>query len=142
MTALERQRSRQILERAQWAECYEDRELVFAQVNGKPLRPDRVLDRFHELNAQAGLPRVRLQDLRHLAATLMQMGGVASDASLDKIRERPLPATSPFRLTMISVDERAVTTSDQAISLAVAVDDTMLHQILLHHMPNRCIRCN
>ena len=77
VAAFERQRSRQILERAEWAECYADHDLVFAQVNGKPLRPDRVLDRFHELTAEAGLPRVRLHDLRHLAATLMLTAGVA-----------------------------------------------------------------
>jgi integrase len=76
VAALERQRSRQILDRAAWAECYADHDLVFAQINGKPLRPDRVLDRFHELTAQAGLPRVRLHDLRHLAATLMLTAGV------------------------------------------------------------------
>jgi hypothetical protein len=70
------------------------------------------------------------------------MSGVATDATLDKIRERLLPATLPFRLIMLSVDERLVTTSDQAIDLAVAMDNTMLHQIRLHHMPNRCIRCN
>jgi integrase len=43
---------------------------------GAPLRPDWVLDRFHELTEQAGLPRVRIHDLRHLAATLMIASGV------------------------------------------------------------------
>jgi hypothetical protein len=38
---------------------YENHDLVFARVNGAPLRPDWVLDRFHELTEQAGLPRVR-----------------------------------------------------------------------------------
>lgn len=35
-----------------------------------------MLDRFHELTEQAGLPRVRIHDLRHLAATLMIASGV------------------------------------------------------------------
>jgi integrase len=76
VAAFERQRSRQAGGRAEWAECYEDHDLVFAWVNGAPLRPDWVLDRFHELTEQAGLPRVRLHDLRHLAATLMLTAGV------------------------------------------------------------------
>jgi integrase len=76
VAAFERQRSRQALARAEWAECYENHDLVFARVNGAPLRPDWVLDRFHELTEQAGLPRVRLHDLRHLAATLMLTAGV------------------------------------------------------------------
>ncbi|MCA1709059.1 MAG: site-specific integrase, partial [Actinobacteria bacterium] len=76
VAALQRQSARQAAERAEWAEAYEDDGLVFARENGAPLRPDRVLDRFHELTEQAGLPRVRLHDLRHLAATLMIASGV------------------------------------------------------------------
>lgn len=76
VAALRRQLARQAVERAEWAEAYEDDDLVFARVNGAPLRPDRVLDRFHELTKEAGLPRVRLHDLRHLAATLMITSGV------------------------------------------------------------------
>jgi integrase len=76
VAAFERQAVRQAVGRAEWAECYENHDLVFARVNGAPLRPDWVLDRFHELTEQAGLPRVRLHDLRHLAATLMLTAGV------------------------------------------------------------------
>jgi len=74
--ALKRQSARQAVERAEWNETYEDDDLVFARENGSPLRPDKVLDRFHVLTAQAGLPRVRIHDLRHLAATLMIAAGV------------------------------------------------------------------
>lgn len=76
VAAFKRQAQRQAVERAEWADCYEDDDLVFARVNGAPLRPDWVLDRFHELTEQAGLPRVRIHDLRHLAATLMIASGV------------------------------------------------------------------
>jgi len=70
VAALKRQSARQAVERAEWGEAYEDDDLVFARENGAPLRPDWVLDRFHDLTEAAGLPRVRLHDLRHLAATL------------------------------------------------------------------------
>jgi integrase len=76
VAAFERQRERQAAERAEWGEAYTDQDLVFARENGAPLRPEKVLDDFHELTAQAGLPRVRLHDLRHLAATLMISNGV------------------------------------------------------------------
>lgn len=76
VAALKRQAARQAVERAEWTEAYEDDDLVFARANGAPLRPDWVLHRFHELTEQAGLPRVRLHDLRHLAATLMITSGV------------------------------------------------------------------
>lgn len=76
VAALQRQSARQAAERGEWAEAYEDDGLVFARENGAPLRPDRVLERFHDLTEQAGLPRVRPHDLRHLAATLMLTSGV------------------------------------------------------------------
>jgi integrase len=50
--------------------------LVFVRENGTPLRPESVLARFHALTEAVGLPRVRLHDLRHLAATLMIAAGV------------------------------------------------------------------
>lgn len=76
VAAFERQRARQAVERAEWGEAYEDLGLVFARENGAPLRPERVLYRFQVLTGQAGLPPVRLHDLRHLAATLMLAAGV------------------------------------------------------------------
>ncbi|MFZ2118042.1 MAG: tyrosine-type recombinase/integrase [Pseudonocardiaceae bacterium] len=39
-----------------------------------------------------------MHSLRHTLATRLKMSGVASGASFGKIRERPLPATSPFEL--------------------------------------------
>jgi integrase len=76
IAAFQRQAARQAIERTKWGECYEDNDLVFARVNGAPLRPDWVLERFHDLTERAGLPRVRLHDLRHLAATIMITAGV------------------------------------------------------------------
>lgn len=39
--------------------------------DGSALRPSWITDRFVKLYTAAGLPPVRLHDLRHLAATLM-----------------------------------------------------------------------
>ncbi len=76
VAALQRQRERQVFEALEWAEGYEDSGLVFTRENGTMLRPEYVLRRFHELSADAGLPLVRVHDLRHLAATLMLTAGV------------------------------------------------------------------
>jgi len=76
VAAFERQRERQDAGRAEWGEAYQDIGLVFARENGTPLRPEYVLARFLVLTEAAGLPRVRLHDLRHLAATLMLAAGV------------------------------------------------------------------
>lgn len=44
--------------------------LVFTTPSGRPLHPADVTDHFHELAPQAGLPPIRLHDVRHGAATL------------------------------------------------------------------------
>jgi integrase len=76
VAALVRQRERQVFEALEWADGYSDGGLVFTREDGTMLRPEYVLRRFHELSAAAGLPLVRLHDLRHLAATLMISAGV------------------------------------------------------------------
>ncbi|GLI01060.1 site-specific integrase [Phytohabitans aurantiacus] len=53
-----------------------DRGLVFCRPEGQPIRPERVLRRFYELAEAAGVPRIRVHDLRHLAATIMIASGV------------------------------------------------------------------
>jgi site-specific recombinase XerD len=49
---------------------------VFTNLNGEPMAPDRLTRIFKTLAAQAGLPPVRLDDLRHGAATLALAAGV------------------------------------------------------------------
>lgn len=74
--SLRRHHWRQQQDRAKWGDGYNDHGLVFAREDGEYLRPEKVLSRFRELTADAGLPACRLHDLRHLAATLMLMNGV------------------------------------------------------------------
>ena len=51
--------------------------LVFTTRRGKPLDASNVTKAFHELLARAGLPRIRIHDLRHTAATLLLAQGVS-----------------------------------------------------------------
>lgn len=94
VAALVRQASLQEIERAQWGTAYEDDRLVFARENGAPLRPNYVLKRFHELGAEIDLPRVRLHDLRHLAATLMIVSGVPLAVASKMLRHSQVGITS------------------------------------------------
>lgn len=76
VVALKRQRERQLFEALEWADGYVDNGLVFTRQNGTMLRPRYLLAHFHELSEKAGVPKVRIHDLRHLAATLMLTNGV------------------------------------------------------------------
>ncbi len=55
---------------------YRDLGLVFAMPDGRPIHPERFSREFTETVARAGLPTIRLHDLRHTWATLALQVGV------------------------------------------------------------------
>ena len=63
----------------------------FTGERGNPLHPATVTSMFQLIAYLAGLPPIRLHDLRHGAATLLQVSGVASGASFGGSRERRGP---------------------------------------------------
>ncbi|MEV5892102.1 site-specific integrase [Nonomuraea fuscirosea] len=69
-----RQRQRQ--ERLAMGEAWTDSGFVFTQPDGSHLHPQHVSDQFLWLAYLAGLPPIRLHDLRHGAASLMLAAGV------------------------------------------------------------------
>ncbi len=74
--ALEEHRTRQKRERLQVGEAYVDRGLVFARNTGEPLEANNLKKRyFKPILEAAGLPDMRLYDLRHTAATLRLVNG-------------------------------------------------------------------
>ena len=49
---------------------------LFTREDGEPYHPERVSKLFRRAAAQAGLPRIRLHDLRHTYATLALAAGI------------------------------------------------------------------
>ncbi len=76
LRALDDWRKTQAEEREAWGEAWEDHGLVFTQPNGRPIDPDSFTKLFRRLARQAGLPAIRLHDLRHSHATLLLASGV------------------------------------------------------------------
>jgi integrase len=74
--ALRGHRTRQVANRLHLGGLWQDHNMVFASDFGTPLDPSNANHRFHEALDRAGLPRVRLHDLRHTAATLMLTAGI------------------------------------------------------------------
>ena len=72
-----RHRLRQNEQRLKAGAYWEDNDLVFTNAVGRPLSPD-VVDRGHfkPLLQRAGLPDIRMHDLRHTAATLLLQNNV------------------------------------------------------------------
>jgi integrase len=69
-------KARQQKEREEWGEGWQDTGRVFTQEDGSLLHPGKVSDLFERLVQAAGLPPIRLHDLRHVAATLMLAAGI------------------------------------------------------------------
>jgi integrase len=76
IAALRAHRDRQQAEAASYGPGYRASGFVFTNLNGDPMAPDRLTRTFRKLAAEAGLPPVRLHDLRHGAATLALAAGV------------------------------------------------------------------
>ena len=75
VTVLEAHHRRQDEARAEWGQAWQESGKVFTREDGSALHPDHVTDAFARLAYGAGLPPIRLHDLRHGAATLMLAGG-------------------------------------------------------------------
>lgn len=76
VAALRTHRARQAEERLAWGRSYEDLGLVFTRENGQAIHPDRFSDWFESRVKSAGLPPIRLHDLRHTHATLALAAGI------------------------------------------------------------------
>ena len=63
-------RARQRQERRAWGAAWADSGAVFTREDGAPLHPGYLTGRFERLARRAGLPPIRLHDLRHGAASL------------------------------------------------------------------------
>jgi integrase len=58
---------------------------LFCHPDGKPIPPDTITRRFNRLVDRAGLPRIRLHDVRHTYATLSLDAGVEPKVVSDRI---------------------------------------------------------
>lgn len=94
-------REHQDLERATLGDAYQNADLVFCREDGARIWPGTVTKRFGALASEAGLPSIRLHDLRHSAASLArqrrrsQDGQHTSRALEHRHHRRPLRPRAP-----------------------------------------------
>jgi integrase len=74
--ALAAHRIQQNAEREPFGQDYANHDLIFCEVDGNPIRPGSVSAAFDDHADACGLPRIRLHDTRHGAASLLLSGGV------------------------------------------------------------------
>ncbi|MEV0822423.1 site-specific integrase [Nonomuraea rubra] len=86
--------ARQLTERLHWGPAWQDSGRIFTKEDGSPPHPDVVSKRFERLSFAAGLPPIRLHDLRHGAATLSLAAGNDMKITSAMLRHSSLAMTS------------------------------------------------
>jgi integrase len=77
IAALDEHREQQHAQRVAADDTWQDHDLVFASSRGTPINPNNLLRDFRRLVAQAGVPRIRIHDLRHTRITLAIQAGAS-----------------------------------------------------------------
>ncbi len=88
-------------DRARLGSQWKEHDLAFTQWDGSPLHPAHVTDVFYELIRQAGLPPIRLHDLRHGAATLALAAGVEMKVVQRMLRHSSITVTANTYTTVL-----------------------------------------
>jgi integrase len=91
---LTRHRDGQVLERVAWGPAWNDQGLVFTREDGSPVRPGYATRHFKHLAAVAGLPVIRLHDLRHTNASLALQAGVDLKVVSERLGHSQLAVTA------------------------------------------------
>jgi integrase len=116
VAALRAHRDRQHAEAASFGPGYQASGYVFTGLNGDPMAPDRLTRTFTALAAQAGLPPVRLHDLRHGAATLALAAGVDLRTVQDQLGHCSIVLTAD---TYISVLPEVARTAAEKVAALI-----------------------
>jgi integrase len=107
---------------------------MFTFADGRPIRPEYLTHRFRALVRELDLPPIRLHDLRHGAATLAQVSGVATAASFSRSGERTLPAVQRAALGQAQSHDDPGTMRDLGRHHPVASGRAMMQPVRLQRM--------
>jgi len=115
--ALRQHRTRQLERRLAIGGGYRaDLDLVFAKVDGEPIHPERLTRQFDAHVKVAGLPRIRLHDLRHTNASLMLSAGVPAKVASERLGHSSISITlDTYSHVMPGLQEDAALTVGAAV---------------------------
>ena len=103
-------------ERAEFGPEYRDHGLLFCWEDGRPPHPDTITRRFGSLVRAAGLPRIRLQDVRHSYVTAGRDAKIDWKALSERIGHADVAFTmKQYVQTDLEVHRRVATTLAELI---------------------------
>ena len=123
VTALRRHKAQQAAEKLAWGEAWVSTGKVFTRENGEALHPDTLFMEFLRTAYAAGLPPIRLHDLRHGAATLMLAGGADMKVVQALLRHSSITITSDTYTSVLPEVARQAAENAAALVPRQAVGD-------------------
>ncbi|MGI5274136.1 site-specific integrase [Nonomuraea sp. CA-218870] len=115
VAVLRAHRQRQDGERLTWGDSWRDTGRVFTREDGSELKPDWVSEQFERLAFAAGVPPIRLHDLRHGAATLSLAAGNDLKTTSSMLRHSSLSITSDIYTSVLPEMARAAAEASAAL---------------------------
>lgn len=110
VAALRAHRKRQFEQRMAWGGGYHELDLVFCREDGSPLRPDSITRRFGALSKAAGVPVIRVHDLRHTYATIALTAGTHPKVVAERLGHATIAITlDTYSHVIPSLEEEAAT---------------------------------
>ncbi|HEV2825672.1 MAG TPA: site-specific integrase [Actinomycetota bacterium] len=111
LTALKAHRARQAEEKTIIGAAYRDSGLVFTMPDGSPIHPQRISAWFLQHTRAAGLPRIRLHDVRHSYATAALAAGVPPKVISQRLGHATIAITmDTYSHVIPGLDEQAAET--------------------------------
>ncbi|MGH2706925.1 MAG: site-specific integrase [Actinomycetota bacterium] len=105
-------------------EGYVESGFVFTRPDGNPMHPHFFSDCFERLAKAAGLPKIRLHDLRHSYASAVLVAGVPAKVVSERMGHAVIAITlDTYTHTLPGLDELAATTVARLI-LGGSEDDS------------------
>jgi integrase len=111
VAAIREHRARQAEERLLVGPLWQDTGLVFTWGDGRELHPERFTRWFYRLTREAGLPKIRLHDVRHSYATAALVAGVPAKVVSERLGHANIAITmDTYSHVLPGMDERAAAT--------------------------------
>jgi integrase len=93
VAALREHKERQAEDQAEVGPGWQDSGLVFTRPDGAPIHPDLISDWFERLAREAGLPKIRLHDVRHSYASAALAAGIPAKIVSERLGHATIQIT-------------------------------------------------
>ena len=136
VAVLRAHRAQQDADRQAWGPAWVQTGLMFTKENGAALHPEYVSRHFSWLAASAGLPPIRLHDLRHGAATLALASGADLKVVSEMLRHSSITITADTYTSVLpEVSRRAAEAAVALVPRATSPASTHPPEVPVMEVP-------